>query len=176
MQTHTGRGSAAFAVREAHDDDWPGIWPIIRSVVTDQRTIPYDPAMTEDDARRMWVLPAPARVVVAAGEGQVLGTANMYANRQGPGSHVASGTLMVAEHARGAGVGRALTTDLVDWARRTGFAAVQFNAVVDTNTAAVRLYESLGFVTLGVAPGAFRHPTEGFVGLRIMWLDLQHTP
>ena len=35
-----------------------------------------------------------------------------------------------------------------------------------------RLYESLGFVTLGVAPGAFHHPTLGFVGLRVMWLDL----
>ncbi|MEV6446804.1 GNAT family N-acetyltransferase [Amycolatopsis sp. NPDC051716] len=101
------------------------------------------------------------------------GTANMYANRPGPGSHVASGSLMVAKEARGAGVGRALTTDLIGWARRSGFAAIQFNAVVDVNVAAIRLYESLGFVTLGTAPGAFRHPDEGDVGLRIMWLDLR---
>ncbi len=40
--------------------------------------------------------------------------------------------------------------------------------------AAVLLYESLGFVTLGTAPGAFRHPLLGPVGLRIMWLDLRH--
>ncbi|SDG26081.1 L-amino acid N-acyltransferase YncA [Lentzea fradiae] len=159
-------------IREARDGDWPRIWPIIRNVVTEQRTIPYDPAMTEDDAERMWMLPAPARVVVATRDDEVVGTANMYANRPGPGSHVASGTVMVASRARGMGVGRELTTDLVGWARGSGFAAVQFNAVVDTNVAAVRLYESLGFVTLGVAPGAFRHPSEGFVGLRIMWLDL----
>ena len=76
----------------------------------------------------------------------------MYANRPGPGSHVASGSLMVAAQARGNGVGRALTTDVIGWARRSGFAAIQFNAVVDTNTTAVRLYESLGFVTLGTAP------------------------
>ncbi|WP_086666588.1 GNAT family N-acetyltransferase [Lentzea kentuckyensis] len=161
-----------FAIREAQDDDWPQIWSIIRHVITEQQTIPYDPDMSEHDAKRMWQLPAPARVVVAADDHQVAGTANMYANRPGPGNHVASGTLMVAEGARGMGVGRALTTDLVDWARRTGFAAVQFNAVADTNTAAVRLYESLGFVTLGIAPRAFRHATQGFVGLRIMWLDL----
>jgi len=48
---------------------------------------------------------------------------------------------------------------MISWARRSGFAAIQFNAVVDTNTAAVLLYESLGFVTLGTAPGAFRHPS-----------------
>ena len=121
-------------VREAREDDWPQIWPIIENVVTRQETIPYDPGMSEADARRMWLLPAPARVVVA-GDDHVLGTANMYANRGGAGNHVASGTLMVAEEARGRGVGRALTTDRIGWARRSGFAAIQFNAVVDTNTA-----------------------------------------
>ncbi|ALG09756.1 GNAT family N-acetyltransferase [Kibdelosporangium phytohabitans] len=161
-----------YAIREAHDDDWPQIWSIIRDVITEQQTIAYDPGMSEHDAKQMWLLPAPARVVVAADGHRVAGTANMYANRPGPGSHIASGTLMVAEQARGTGVGRALTTDMIDWARRDGFAAIQFNAVVETNTAAVRLYESLGFVTLGTAPGAFRHPTRGAVGLRIMWLDL----
>jgi GNAT superfamily N-acetyltransferase len=130
--------------------------------------------MSEDDAKRDWLLTAPARVVVAAGEDLILGTANMYANRPGPGSHVASGSLMVAKQARGKGVGRALTTDMISWARRSGFAAIQFNAVVDTNSAAVLLYESLGFATLGTAPGAFRHPILGPVGLRIMWLDLRH--
>jgi GNAT superfamily N-acetyltransferase len=113
-------------------------------------------------------------VVVATKGDRVFGTATMHANRPGPGSHVASGSLMVAKQLRGAGVGRALTTDMITWARRNGFAAIQFNAVVDVNTAAVRLYESLGFITLGIAPGAFRHPVLGDVGLRIMWLDLRH--
>jgi GNAT superfamily N-acetyltransferase len=148
----------------------------MHEVISEQRTIAYDPAMSEHDAKRMWLLGAPARGVVAEKDGRVLGTANMYANRAGPGSHVASGSLMVAKHARGAGVGRALTTDLIAWARRSGFLAVQFNAVVDTNTAAVRLYESLGFVTVGTVPMAFRHPELGDVGLRVMWLDLSSGP
>lgn len=160
------------AIRAAREDDWPQIWPIIHDVITEQRTFPYDPAMTEPEAKRAWLLPAPARVVVATDGTRILGTANMYANRPGPGNHVASGSLMVDRHARGAGVGRALTTEMIAWARRSGFAAIQFNAVVDTNTSAIHLYESLGFSTLGTAPGAFRHPTEGPVGLRIMWLDL----
>ena len=168
------RPVAAWVIREAREDDWPQIWPIIHDVITGQQTFPYDPGMSEDDAKRGWLLAAPARVVVAAADDLVLGTANMYANRPGPGSHVASGSLMAARQARGKGVGRALTTDMISWARRSGFAAIQFNAVVDTNTAAVRLYESLGFITLGTAPGAFRHPTLGPVGLRIMWLDLRH--
>ena len=163
----------AFTIREAREDDWPQIWPIIHDVITEQRTFAYDPAMSEYDAKRTWLLPPPARVVVAAAGDQVLGTANMYANRPGPGNHIASGSLMVAAHARGAGIGRALTTDLITWARENTFTAIQFNAVVTTNTSAIHLYESLGFTTLGTAPGAFRHPSKGHVGLRIMWLDLR---
>jgi GNAT superfamily N-acetyltransferase len=159
-------------IREADARDWPRIWPIIRDVVTEQQTFAYDPAMTEAEAKPMWLVAPPARVVVALDGDRVVGTATMYANRPGPGSHVASGSLMVDRSARGLGVGRALTVDLIAWARRTGFAAIQFNAVVDTNAAAVHIYESLGFVTLGIAPGAFRHPVHGDVGLRIMWLHL----
>ncbi|MHB1430499.1 MAG: GNAT family N-acetyltransferase [Streptosporangiaceae bacterium] len=173
MSDSPGRRSTDFAIRDASQDDWPRIWPIIYDVITGQQTFPYDPAMSEDDARRGWLLPPPARVTVAASGEAILGTANMYANRPGPGSHVASGSLMVAAQARGKGVGRALTTNMIAWARRSGFAAIQFNAVVDTNAAAVHLYESLGFITLGTAPGAFRHPILGPVGLRIMWLDLR---
>jgi L-amino acid N-acyltransferase YncA len=113
------------------------------------------------------------RVVVAVRDGVVVGTANMYPNRPGPGSHVASGSIMVDRAVRGSGAGRALVEDMIDWARRQGYAAIQFNAVVDTNAAAVHLYESLGFVTLGIAPGAFRHPELGDVGLRIMWRELR---
>ncbi|WP_245633596.1 GNAT family N-acetyltransferase [Amycolatopsis jejuensis] len=161
-----------YLIRPAEEADWPQIWPIVHDVITEQRTFAYDPTMSERDAHRAWLLPAPARTVVAVDAGRVLGTANMYANRPGPGNHVASGSLMVARHARGAGVGRALVLDLIVWARQNAFAAIQFNAVVETNTSAIHLYESLGFRTIGVAPGAFRHPIEGRVGLRIMWLDL----
>ncbi|WP_285103687.1 GNAT family N-acetyltransferase [Promicromonospora sp. MEB111] len=162
-------------VREAGADDWPAIWPIVREVVRAADTFAYEPTMGEADARAGW-LEAPRRVVVAVRDGVVVGTANMYPNRPGPGSHVASGSIMVDRAVRGTGAGRALVEDMIAWAAREGFAAIQFNAVVDTNTAAVHLYESLGFVTLGIAPGAFRHPERGDVGLRIMWRDLSDVP
>ena len=46
---------------------------------------------------------------------------------------------------------------------------MQFNAVVETNAAAVQLYERLGFQILGTVPRAFRHRTEGLVGLHLMY-------
>jgi ribosomal protein S18 acetylase RimI-like enzyme len=61
---------------------------------------------------------------------------------------------------------------VVGWARDAGHRGIQFNAVVETNTAAVSLWRSLGFVVVGTVPGAFRHPEHGYVGLHVMFLDL----
>jgi ribosomal protein S18 acetylase RimI-like enzyme len=49
---------------------------------------------------------------------------------------------------------------------------MQFNAVVETNHAAVNLYRRLGFTVIGTVPRAFAHPTLGRVGLHIMYRDL----
>jgi ribosomal protein S18 acetylase RimI-like enzyme len=49
---------------------------------------------------------------------------------------------------------------------------MQFNAVVETNVAAVRLWRSLGFEVLATVPEAFQHPVHGFVGLHIMHRQL----
>ena len=58
------------------------------------------------------------------------------------------------------------------WHREQGFAGIQFNAVVETNTAAVRLWRSLGFEIIGTVPGAFRSAAHGPVGLHVMYLAL----
>jgi ribosomal protein S18 acetylase RimI-like enzyme len=41
--------------------------------------------------------------------------------------------------------------------------------VISTNTRAVRLWESLGFATVGRLPGAFLHPTDGYVDALVMY-------
>jgi L-amino acid N-acyltransferase YncA len=156
-------------IREATACDWPAIWPIVREVVVAADTFTYDPGMSEDEARAMWMVGPPGRTTVAIdAHDELVGTANMYANRAGPGAHVASASFMVAASARGQGVGRALVEDTLQWARAAGFRAMQFNAVAATNLAAVALYESLGFVIVGTVPEAFAHPQHGLVGLHVM--------
>jgi ribosomal protein S18 acetylase RimI-like enzyme len=49
---------------------------------------------------------------------------------------------------------------------------MQFNAVAATNVHAVKLYEDLGFDTIGRVPRGFRHPQDGFVDLVIMYREL----
>ncbi|WP_343447264.1 GNAT family N-acetyltransferase [Micromonospora schwarzwaldensis] len=156
-------------IRDHVDADWGQVWPIVEGVITAGDTFPYDPGWSAEVAREVWVERPPGRTSVAVDpDGVVLGTAKMGANRPGPGAHVATASFMVAAGARGRGVGRALCEDALDWARRQGFAAMQFNAVVETNTAAVRLYRRLGFTVVGTVPESFAHPTLGRVGLHLM--------
>lgn len=156
-------------IREATPEDWPAIWPFFHEIVAAGETFTYPLDLQEADAADWWLLKPPNRTVVAvADDGTVLGTAKMNKNHMGNGSHIASASYMVDPRHSGRGVGRALCEYSIDWARTVGYRAMQFNAVVETNTAAVKLYRSLGFDILGTLPEGFDHPVEGFVGLHIM--------
>jgi L-amino acid N-acyltransferase YncA len=163
-------------IRDAQDEDWAAIWPFYQEIVTAGETYAYDPSLTSEQAAAGWMSPSTAersRTTVAVdADGTVLGSATMYPNRPGPGSHVASGSFMVAGAARGRGVGRALCEDLIAWATREGFRSIQFNAVVETNAPAVHLWQQLGFRIIGTVPEAFHHPRHGYVGLHVMYRPL----
>ncbi len=155
-------------IREYVDADWPAIWLIFREVVAAGDTFAYDPGWSTEQAREVWVESPPGLTVVALDGSRVLGTAKMGPNRPGPGSHVSTARFMVVGDARGRGVGRALGEYALSWAREQGYAAMQFNAVVETNEVAVRLWQELGFRIIGTVPEAFEHPALGRVGLHVM--------
>ncbi|MBH5333533.1 GNAT family N-acetyltransferase [Streptomyces pactum] len=156
-------------ISPATSDDWPAVWRFLRRIVADAETFTYPPDITEDLARDIWMLDAPGRTVVATdASGTVLGSAKMNPNQMGPGAHVSSASFMVDPAHQGRGVGRALCAYALEWARSEGYRGMQFNAVVETNTAAVALYRSLGFEVVGTVPGAFAHPRHGYVGLHVM--------
>jgi L-amino acid N-acyltransferase YncA len=159
-------------IRDVVAADWAAIWPFFHDIVTARETYAYDPELTEEQGRALWMSPSAdplSRTTVAVdADGTILGSANMYPNRPGPGSHVASASFMVDSAARGKGVGRLLCEDMIEWARRAGFRAIQFNAVVETNESAVHLWQELGFAIIGTVPEAFNHPKHGYVGLHVM--------
>jgi len=144
----------------------------MKPIVEAGETYALDTEMTEEAGRRSWMGGEGVRTVVAELDGEVAGTANGYANREGNGAHIASGSFMIGRDNLGQGVGRALGEDLIAWARYAGFRGIQFNAVVETNAPAVALWKSLGFEIVGTVPEAFEHPREGFIGLHVMYRAL----
>lgn len=160
-------------IRPATDDDWPAIYPIFAATVAEGRTYAYPERLSPHEAQALWVEPPPGQTVVAVQDGTVVGTAKMGPNRPGRGAHVATASFMVSPDHRGSGIGRGLAEYVIAWARDTGYQSIQFNAVVETNTAAVHLWRSLGFEIIGTVPEAFNHPEHGLVGMHVMWLRLR---
>jgi L-amino acid N-acyltransferase YncA len=165
---------ADTVIRTATDADWDQVWPIFREIVEAGETYAYPDGLPSDEARALWMEPAPGTTVVLEDDGGVvLGSAKMGPNRPGRGSHVGTASFMVATDARGRGVGRRLGEHVVQWHRDAGYAGIQFNAVVQTNEVAVRLWRDLGFEVVGTVPGAFESRTHGRVGLHVMFLRLR---
>ncbi|MFF9480761.1 GNAT family N-acetyltransferase [Streptomyces sp. NPDC014733] len=160
-------------IREATAADWPAVWAFFRPIVAAGETYTYPRDIDEASARELWLLRPPGRTVVAVDEaGTVLGSAKMNPNHMGAADHIAGASFMVDPGHGGRGVGRALGEHVLEWARAEGYRAMQFNAVVETNTGAVALWRSLGFRILATLPEGFRHPAKGYVGLHIMFQEL----
>lgn len=64
-------------------------------------------------------------------------------------------------------IGEKLVLDCLAQAKQHGFGILPFNAVVENNLHARRLYERLGFVQAGTVPNGFTH--EG-------WILSEHLP
>jgi ribosomal protein S18 acetylase RimI-like enzyme len=161
------------SIREIAAAEFQVVWPIFREVLAAGETYAYPAGLTQDQARAMWTSP-PARCFVAEADGDVVGCYRLAPNQMpgSPGDHVANGSYMVAEAARGRGIGEALCRRSLETARETGYTAMQFNFVVSTNIAAVKLWQRCGFAIVGTLPGAFRHPRLGSVDGLVMYRTL----
>ena len=93
---------------------------------------------------------------MAENEGEVVGLYSLHPNNVGRCGHICNASYAVKSGCRGLHIGEALVRDCLVQAGRLGFTILQFNAVVESNLRARRLYTRLGFTQLGVIPGGFR--------------------
>jgi ribosomal protein S18 acetylase RimI-like enzyme len=182
-------------IRAATEADHDAIWNIFHAIVAVGDTYALDPKMSREEALAYWFrgdahtyvaeldrqsvgeavgFPGTATPSPTAGtkDRVIVGTYILRPNQPGPGSHVANAAFMVAPDAQRLGVGRKMAEHCLSEARRMGFRAMQFNFVVSTNAPAIHLWEQLGFKIVGVLPGAFHNPEQGYVDVYVMYRSL----
>lgn len=147
---------------------------IFNRIIAEGISYPWDTALTTEDFDRQYPPDEPVWCALDA-EGLVLGFVHIHSNGFGRTGHLANFGFAVDSVARGQGIGRALVARALEVAQEMGFRGVQFNAVVATNTVAIKLYESFGFSIAGTIPGGFRfgsteNPT--YVDRHIMYKEL----
>lgn len=158
-------------IRPARSEDASAVWSILEPVIRAGETYTLDRDLSRDDALAYW-LGADKETFCLEADGAILGTYYMRPNQAGGGRHVANCGFVTGAGATGRGVARSMAEHALVHARARGYTAMQFNFVVTTNTRAIRLWESLGFETVGRLPRAFDHPTYGYVDALVMFRPL----
>ncbi len=158
-------------IRPAVNGDANPIWAIMEPIIGAGETYSLPRDMDKESALAYW-RSVEREVFVAEENGNIVGTYCLQANQRGGGAHVANCGYMTAVQATGRGVARAMCAHSLDRARERGFRAMQYNFVVSTNERAVWLWQSFGFEIVGRLPGAFQHPTQGYVDVYVMYRDL----
>ena len=158
-------------IRPAEVGDRVAIWSILEPTIRSGETYTLPRDFSREQALDYWFAPG-HEVFVADEGGDIVGTYFVRANQQGGGAHVANCGYMTARSSSGRGVARAMCAHSLEVARARGFRAMQYNFVVSTNQRAVRIWQSFGFEVVGRLPGAFEHPTLGFVDALVMFRGL----
>lgn len=140
-------------VRAYAPEDVAQMANIWNQVVSDGVAFPQTEPLDLDQARAFFA--AQDFCGVCQDGDEVVGLYILHPNNVGRCGHIANASYAVERDRRGAGAGRALVCHSLETAKKLGFRLMQFNAVVRTNERALRLYESLGFVRLGIIPGGF---------------------
>ncbi|WP_038818679.1 GNAT family N-acetyltransferase, partial [Pseudomonas syringae] len=107
-------------IRPMIPEDFDRFWPTFQAVIVAQETYAYDPALTQEQARDVW-LRLPLHTLIAEEDGQLLGSYYLKANAAGPGSHVCNCGYMVTDAARGRGVARLMCEHSQQLARDSSF-------------------------------------------------------
>jgi len=160
----------AIAIRRAQANDRAAIWRILEPVLRAGETYALPRDMSRREALAYW-MGKDRETFVAVDSGEVVGTYYIRANQQGGGAHVCNCGYVTATRSAGRGIAHSMCLHSLDYALRKGFRAMQFNFVVSTNERAVRLWQSMGFDIIGRLPGAFAHPTRGYVDALVMHLE-----
>lgn len=142
------------------ESDLPQMRCIWNEVVAAENAFPQEEPLSLKEAEAFFV--EQSFTGVAEENGKILGLFILHPNNIGRCGHIANASYAVASDSRGEGAGEALVRYSLKKGRELGFRLLQFNAVVASNHAAIRLYEKLGFVKLGTVEGGFRHSNGSY--------------
>lgn len=143
-------------IRPFKTKDLKQMTEIWNDIVLQANAFPQEELLNDKTANEFFSSQTLTAVAVIENTKEIAGLYILHPNNIGRCGHICNASYAVGKSFRGMGIGRKLVEDCLVRAKENGFKILQFNAVVSTNTAARKLYESLGFEQLGTIKGGFR--------------------
>jgi len=141
-------------IREYTGQDGVEMEDIWNSVVSDGNAFPQTETLSTEAAAKFFA--EQSFTGVAVENGVIVGLYILHPNNIGRCGHISNASYAVKKGLRGKRIGERLVLHSIEKGAELGFNILQFNAVVATNTGAIKLYKKLGFTQLGVIRGGFR--------------------
>jgi RimJ/RimL family protein N-acetyltransferase len=135
-------------VRAARDEDRLALAVLFAAVAAERTGIATEPPVDIEARAAAWTMDGD---IVAEADGTVVGSIHVHASKHGYGEI----GMAVARDWRGHGVGSALMSAAVVWARERGLHKLSLS-VFAHNDAAIALYRKFGFVEEGRRTKQFR--------------------
>lgn len=159
-------------IRACGREDLPAACAIWNRVVEDGVAFPQMEALDVESGEAFFAQQSFTGVAADAETGQVVGMYILHPNNVGRCGHICNASYAVRADLRGQHIGEALVRHSLEKGRELGFQVLQFNAVVCSNVHALRLYEKLDFVRLGVVPGGFLRKDGVYEDITLMYHTL----
>lgn len=128
------------------------IW---NDIVEDGIAFPQKEALDEKSGTEFFNSQSFTGIAIDTDSNEVVGLYILHPNNVGRCGHISNASYAVKKSKRGMHIGEFLVKDCLAMAKEIGFKILQFNAVVATNTSALKLYAKLGFTQLGIIPNGF---------------------
>lgn len=141
-------------IRKFEEKDISDMIKIWNEIVLEGIAFPQEEVLDEKTGKDFFA--SQSYTSVAETNGKIVGLYILHPNNVGRCGHICNASYAVDFECRGQHIGEKLVSDSLQKGKELGFKILQFNAVVESNIHARRLYERLGFKQLGVITGGFR--------------------
>lgn len=153
------------------EEDEESFYAIFRHVVDAGGQFPYTCHSKEEFYKQFFTIHSHVYVCHSF-KGEVVGGFYIKPNPSGKLSQMANAAYMIREGYRGQGIGKLLVKASLNFAKKLGFEAMQFNKVFSENHAAIKLYQNLGFDVIGIIPKAIENLDGSYQDGYVMYRKL----
>ena len=159
-------------LRIFEEKDIDEVITIWNSIVEDGIAFPQDENLNRETGMNFFNLQSYVGVAYNSDDNQIVGVYILHPNNVGRCGHICNASFAVKKNLRGYGIGENLVKHCIFMAKQCEFKILQFNAVVESNTAALKLYEKLGFIKLGTIPNGFLTKSGKYENIIPHYLEL----
>ncbi|HAI77542.1 MAG TPA: GNAT family N-acetyltransferase [Ruminococcus sp.] len=166
----------AIAIRAYQPEDVPALVEIWNEVVEHGIAFPQKAPLTNQIGAAFFAKQSCTAAAYDTETAEIVGMYILHPNNVGRCGHICNASYAVKTTYRGQKIGEQLVRHCLHQARQMGFRILQFNAVVKENYAARKLYEKLGFVTIGTIPEGFQKKDGTYSDIVLYYFPLQNEP